>query len=130
MTPMMVITMEMTIATMGRLTEKEAMTRYLALREARYSRNGRPGPARRCSIVAMSSRSSRNCRSCNKRSITASRSLFFKVRKVLAANSHERVLSVRHWTDAQFTFTTTRSPGLRFANGQFVMLGLKIGAEL
>jgi ferredoxin--NADP+ reductase len=45
----------------------------------------------------------------------------------LAAHSHERVLSVRHWTDTQFTFTTTRNPGLRFANGQFVMVGLKVG---
>jgi ferredoxin--NADP+ reductase len=36
----------------------------------------------------------------------------------------ERVLAVRHWTDAQFTFTTTRDRALRFENGQFVMLGL------
>ncbi|HEX4387554.1 MAG TPA: ferredoxin--NADP reductase [Steroidobacteraceae bacterium] len=36
----------------------------------------------------------------------------------------ERVLAVRHWTDAQFTFTTTRDSALRFENGQFVMLGL------
>jgi ferredoxin--NADP+ reductase len=36
----------------------------------------------------------------------------------------ERVLSVRHWTPTQFTFTTTRSPGLRFENGQFLMVGL------
>jgi ferredoxin/flavodoxin---NADP+ reductase len=34
------------------------------------------------------------------------------------------VLAVRHWTDTQFSFTTTRDRGLRFANGQFVMLGL------
>ena len=40
---------------------------------------------------------------------------------------HERVLSVRHWTDAQFSFTTTRDPGLRFTNGQFVMVGLSVG---
>ncbi|HEY2807255.1 MAG TPA: ferredoxin--NADP reductase [Steroidobacteraceae bacterium] len=40
----------------------------------------------------------------------------------------ERVLSVRHWTPSQFTFTTTRAPGLRFENGQFVMVGLA-GAE-
>jgi ferredoxin--NADP+ reductase len=45
----------------------------------------------------------------------------------LAASSIERVLSVRHWTDTQFTFTTTRAPGLRFANGQFVMVGLQVG---
>jgi ferredoxin--NADP+ reductase len=40
----------------------------------------------------------------------------------------ERVLSVRHWTPTQFTFTTTRDPGLRFENGQFLMVGLA-GAE-
>jgi ferredoxin/flavodoxin---NADP+ reductase len=42
----------------------------------------------------------------------------------LAAIGTERVLSVRHWTETQFSFTTTRHPGLRFENGQFVMLGL------
>jgi ferredoxin--NADP+ reductase len=41
----------------------------------------------------------------------------------------ERVLAVRHWTDTQFTFTTTRDPGLRFENGQFVMLGLAVGVR-
>jgi ferredoxin/flavodoxin---NADP+ reductase len=40
----------------------------------------------------------------------------------------ERVLSVRHWTPTQFTFTTTRAAGLRFENGQFLMVGLA-GAE-
>jgi ferredoxin--NADP+ reductase len=44
----------------------------------------------------------------------------------LAAIGTERVLSVRHWTDTQFTFTTTRDRGLRFANGQFVMVGLAV----
>jgi ferredoxin--NADP+ reductase len=44
----------------------------------------------------------------------------------LAAVSTERVLSVRHWTDTQFTFTTTRNAGLRFENGQFVMVGLHV----
>jgi ferredoxin--NADP+ reductase len=42
----------------------------------------------------------------------------------LAAIGTEQVLSVRHWTDTQFTFTTTRDRGLRFENGQFLMLGL------
>src|SRR5690606_1427986 len=37
----------------------------------------------------------------------------------------ETVLDVRHWTDAYFSFTTTRDPGLRFTSGQFVMLGLE-----
>jgi len=37
----------------------------------------------------------------------------------------ERVLSVHHWNDTLFSFTCTRDPGLRFENGQFVMLGLR-----
>lgn len=36
----------------------------------------------------------------------------------------ERVLSVHHWNDTLFSFKTTRDPGLRFENGQFVMIGL------
>ncbi|HBC50132.1 MAG TPA: ferredoxin--NADP(+) reductase, partial [Stenotrophomonas maltophilia] len=36
----------------------------------------------------------------------------------------ETVLEVRHWTDAYFSFTTTRDSGFRFENGQFVMIGL------
>ena len=36
----------------------------------------------------------------------------------------ETVLDVRHWTDAYFSFTTTRDDGFRFDNGQFVMMGL------
>jgi ferredoxin--NADP+ reductase len=44
----------------------------------------------------------------------------------LAAIGTERVLSVQHWTDTQFTFTTTRDAGLRFENGQFVMVGLEV----
>ncbi|HMV21558.1 MAG: ferredoxin--NADP reductase [Betaproteobacteria bacterium] len=38
----------------------------------------------------------------------------------------EQVLSVRHWSDNLFSFRTTRSPGLRFENGQFVMMGLEV----
>ncbi|PJK04597.1 ferredoxin--NADP(+) reductase [Lysobacteraceae bacterium NML71-0210] len=38
----------------------------------------------------------------------------------------ETVLDVRHWTDAYFSFTTTRDAGLRFENGQFVMIGLEV----
>lgn len=38
----------------------------------------------------------------------------------------ERVLSVRHWTPACFSFTTTRDAGLRFQSGQFVMIGLTV----
>ena len=38
----------------------------------------------------------------------------------------ERVLSVHHWNDTLFSFRTTRDPGLRFENGQFVMIGLMV----
>jgi ferredoxin--NADP+ reductase len=38
----------------------------------------------------------------------------------------ETVLDVRHWTDAYFSFTTTRDDGFRFENGQFVMIGLQV----
>ncbi|MBS0378630.1 MAG: ferredoxin--NADP reductase [Proteobacteria bacterium] len=44
----------------------------------------------------------------------------------MAAIGKERVLSVHHWTDSQFTFTTTRDAGFRFENGQFVMVGLSL----
>jgi ferredoxin--NADP+ reductase len=47
----------------------------------------------------------------------------------LAAIGTERVLSVRHWTETQFSFTTTRDRSLRFENGQFLMLGLAGGAR-
>ncbi len=47
----------------------------------------------------------------------------------MAAFGNERVLSVQHWTDTQFTFTTTRSAGLRFENGQFVMVGLHVDSR-
>src|SRR5215469_18618413 len=47
----------------------------------------------------------------------------------MAAIGTERVLAVRHWTDTQFTFTTTRDRGMRFENGQFVMLGLTLGSR-
>jgi ferredoxin--NADP+ reductase len=38
----------------------------------------------------------------------------------------ERVLRVRHWNESLFSFSTTRDPGLRFENGQFVMMGLPV----
>ena len=44
----------------------------------------------------------------------------------MAAIGTEKVLSVRHWNDTLFSFTTTRDPGLRFENGHFVMMGLKV----
>jgi ferredoxin--NADP+ reductase len=44
----------------------------------------------------------------------------------MSAMHEERVLSVHHWTDRLFTFTTTRDPGLRFSNGHFTMIGLRV----
>jgi ferredoxin/flavodoxin---NADP+ reductase len=44
----------------------------------------------------------------------------------LTSTTSARVLSVRHWTETQFSFMTTRPDGLRFENGQFVMLGIVI----
>ncbi len=41
----------------------------------------------------------------------------------------ERVLDVRHWTDAYFSFTVTRDDGFRFDNGQFVMIGLLVNGK-
>jgi ferredoxin--NADP+ reductase len=38
----------------------------------------------------------------------------------------EKVLSVHHWNDTLFSIKTTRDPGLRFENGQFVMIGLQV----
>ena len=43
----------------------------------------------------------------------------------MSAFNHETVLSVRHWTENLFSFTTTRSPSFRFSNGQFTMMGLE-----
>lgn len=43
----------------------------------------------------------------------------------------EKVLSVHHWNDTLFSFTTTRDAALRFDNGHFAMIGLDIaGAPL
>lgn len=44
----------------------------------------------------------------------------------MSAFSEERVLSVHHWTNRLFTFTTTRDQALRFSNGHFTMIGLKV----
>ncbi len=47
----------------------------------------------------------------------------------MSAFLEERVLSVHHWTDRQFSFTTTRDPALRFLNGHFTMLGLRVNGK-
>lgn len=48
----------------------------------------------------------------------------------MAANiREEEVLSVHHWNDTLFSFTTTRDPGFRFENGQFIMIGLEVNGK-
>ncbi len=47
----------------------------------------------------------------------------------MAAHFHERVLSVHHWTDNLFSFTTTRDPSFRFLNGQFTMIGIEVDGK-
>ncbi|MFZ2308362.1 MAG: ferredoxin--NADP reductase [Rhodoferax sp.] len=42
----------------------------------------------------------------------------------MSAFQPQTVLSVHHWTDRLFSFTTTRDPALRFSNGHFTMIGL------
>ncbi|RZU45149.1 ferredoxin--NADP+ reductase [Fluviicoccus keumensis] len=44
----------------------------------------------------------------------------------MSAFNEETVLSVHHWNDTLFSFTTTRNPALRFKTGQFVMIGLMV----
>ncbi len=44
----------------------------------------------------------------------------------MAAFNTERVVSVHHWNPHLFSFSTTRDAGLRFENGQFIMIGLPV----
>ena len=44
----------------------------------------------------------------------------------MSAFQEEEVLSVHHWTDRLFSFTTTRDQALRFSNGHFTMIGLRV----
>ncbi|HXD41068.1 MAG TPA: ferredoxin--NADP reductase [Ramlibacter sp.] len=44
----------------------------------------------------------------------------------MSAFNEEQVLSVHHWTDRLFTFKTTRDQSLRFSNGHFTMIGLRV----
>ncbi len=41
----------------------------------------------------------------------------------------ETVLSVHHWNESLFSFTTTRRAGLRFRNGHFLMIGLEVDGK-
>jgi ferredoxin--NADP+ reductase len=47
--------------------------------------------------------------------------------KIMASIRKERVLSVNHWSDQMFSFTTTRDASFRFEAGHFVMLGISLG---
>jgi len=49
--------------------------------------------------------------------------------ETMSSLATERVLSVHHWNESLFSFRTTRDPGLRFENGQFVMIGLDVGGR-
>jgi ferredoxin--NADP+ reductase len=47
----------------------------------------------------------------------------------MSAFSEQKVLTVHHWTDRLFSFTTTRGPSLRFHNGHFTMIGLRVDGK-
>jgi ferredoxin--NADP+ reductase len=47
----------------------------------------------------------------------------------MSAIHEETILSVHHWTDELFTFTTTRDVSLRFSNGHFTMIGLHVNEK-
>ena len=47
----------------------------------------------------------------------------------MSAFHEARVLSVHHWTDRLFSFTTTRDQAFRFKNGHFTMIGLPVNGK-
>ena len=47
----------------------------------------------------------------------------------MSSFNEEKILSVHHWTDTLFSFTTTRDSSLRFSNGHFTMIGLKVNEK-
>jgi ferredoxin/flavodoxin---NADP+ reductase len=47
----------------------------------------------------------------------------------MSAFNTERVLTVHHWTERLFSFTTTRDASLRFLNGHFTMIGLPVNGK-
>ena len=47
----------------------------------------------------------------------------------MSAFNEEQVLSVHHLTDTLFTFSTTRNQSLRFSNGHFTMIGLRVDGK-
>jgi len=50
----------------------------------------------------------------------------FFYKDFMAAFEPERILSVHHWNETLFSFTTTRRQSLKFENGHFVMIGLLV----
>jgi ferredoxin--NADP+ reductase len=44
----------------------------------------------------------------------------------MAAFDTQKVLSVHHWNESLFTFTSTRGTSLRFESGHFVMVGIMV----
>ncbi|WP_028357293.1 ferredoxin--NADP reductase [Brackiella oedipodis] len=47
----------------------------------------------------------------------------------MAAFLEGKVLTVHHWTDRLFSFTTTRDRSLRFSSGHFTMIGLPVNGK-
>ena len=47
----------------------------------------------------------------------------------MSAFLEETVTSVHHWTDRLFSFKTTRDQALRFSNGHFTMIGLRVDGK-
>ena len=47
----------------------------------------------------------------------------------MSAFLEEKILTVHHWTDRLFSFTTTRDTALRFSNGHFTMIGLPVNGK-
>jgi ferredoxin--NADP+ reductase len=45
------------------------------------------------------------------------------------AKIKEKVLDVKHYTDTLFYFKTTRDPGTRFTDGEFMMVGMEINGK-
>ncbi len=43
--------------------------------------------------------------------------------------NQETVLGVHHWTDALFSFRTTRNPSFRFRSGEFTMIGMEVNGK-
>ncbi len=69
----------------------------------------------------------RSARFYNPRVVHKARRNYYKA--PMSAFLEETVLSVHHWTDKLFSFTTTRDTSLRFSNGHFTMIGLRVDGK-